>query len=94
MLSDPDLTEIEASRRASVAAEAVWQWLGKQDSDEMNRGKPWDDNALRVVLQLAPTDQLVLAGASGPTKAFATTRFTTASVVVRLTVSDARIVNG
>ena len=60
VLSDPDLTEIEASRRASVAAEAVWQWLGKQDSDEMNRGKPWDDNALRVVLQLAPTHKNIV----------------------------------
>jgi len=60
MLSNADFHELEAGRRASVAAEAVWQWLGKQEAEEPKRGQPWSDDALRVVLQMAPTHENIV----------------------------------
>jgi hypothetical protein len=59
-LSDPAHAAIDPPRRASLAAEAVWEWLGEQDAVEVNRGKPWSDDALRVVLQLAPTHENIV----------------------------------
>ena len=60
LLDDPELTDLEPGRRASVAAEAVWQWLSKQDCEEANRDEPWSDDALRVVLQMAPTHENIV----------------------------------
>lgn len=60
MLSDTEFAEIEPGGRASLAAEFVWQWLGKQQAEEPNRGKPWSDDALRVVLQMAPTHENII----------------------------------
>ena len=60
LLSDPRLGEIAPARRATLAVEAVWQWLGKSDWDEENRGKPWTDDTLRLVLQLAPTHENIV----------------------------------
>jgi hypothetical protein len=60
VLSSTDFTHVEPARRVSLATEAVWHWLGKQDVDDVNRGKPWSDDALRVVLRLAPTHENIV----------------------------------
>ncbi len=54
-LSARSFGAIPVDRRATLAAEFVWQWLAEQQSDQFNRGKPWIDDALRVVRQEAPT---------------------------------------
>jgi hypothetical protein len=60
LLSDPKLVRIAPARRAALTVEAVWQWLSKQHADEENRGKPSTDDALRVVLQMAPTHENIV----------------------------------
>ncbi len=60
LLSDREVAAIEPSRRAALAAEAIWQWLAKKDWVEANRGKPWSDDALRVILQMAPTHENIV----------------------------------
>jgi hypothetical protein len=60
LLSDTDFSELDPARRASLAVEAVWHWLGKQSAEEPNRGRSWSDDALRVVLQMAPTHENIV----------------------------------
>jgi hypothetical protein len=57
VLNSDDFAAIHDSRRATIAAEAIWDWLSAQKSEEPNKGKPWTDDALRVILQAAPTHE-------------------------------------
>lgn len=55
LLSDSRFRALTPTRRASLAAEFVAQWAADQPAEEPNKGKPWTDESLRVVLQQAPT---------------------------------------
>jgi hypothetical protein len=51
---------IDPEVRASIALEAIWRWLGEQNSPTTNRGQPWSDHEMRVILQLAPTHENIV----------------------------------
>ena len=55
VLSDGRFEGIPPDRRASLAVEFVWQWAAVQRTEEPNKGRPWSDESLRVILQEAPT---------------------------------------
>ena len=57
LLSGEELVDIPVDQRATLAAEAVWTWAGKQKDIQPYKGQPWSDDALRVVLQQAPTHE-------------------------------------
>lgn len=55
VLEDAAFHCIRPDDRATLAVEAIWKWAFQQPSDSANRGKPWSDAQLRVVLGAAPT---------------------------------------
>jgi hypothetical protein len=59
-LEDDRFASIDSSLRATLAAEAVWRWAMKQTGDQSEKGKPWSDDALRAVLQSAPTHENIV----------------------------------
>lgn len=59
VLGDPAFDAIPVDELATVAAEAIWTWAGKQPSADPNKGQPWTDATLRVVLREAPTHESI-----------------------------------
>ena len=57
ILEDARFESLSSELRATLAAEAVWSWAMKQAGDETQKGKPWSDDSLRVILQSAPTHE-------------------------------------
>jgi hypothetical protein len=55
ILDAPRFSTIPTDRRVALVVEFLWQWLSEQDAPQPNRGEPWSDDALRVILQEAPT---------------------------------------
>lgn len=55
VLSSGDFSEMEPAQRAALASRFVWEWASKQPAKEPNKGESWSDDALRVILQEAPT---------------------------------------